>query len=59
MQKTSFGFLSSDLGVSGLGGVLMYNPWKPQETLVSTPVLHQYNTAGHRPLVMAASAYLY
>ena len=39
MQKTPFGFLSSDLGVSGLGGVLMYNPWKPQETLFDTSVL--------------------
>ena len=39
MQKTPFGLLSSYLGVSGLGGVLMYNPWKPQETLPDTLVL--------------------
>ena len=39
MQKTPFQLLNSDLGVSGLGGVLMYNPWKPQETLLDTSVL--------------------
>ena len=34
MQKTPFLLLTSVLGVSRLGGVLMYTLWKPRETLV-------------------------